>query len=451
MVRGQPGTGKSLLGAGFLAEDPTNALYVSFEESADALRANAGSVGIDLSDVTILDLSPESDAFVGGASYDLFADDVDGVDVTESVVEAVDEHDPDRVFVDPLTHLREFAPDDYRFRTEVAGFMRYLKEHGATVLFSTQPSAAGGDDDLQFIADGALTLSRDGRRRTLAVEKFRGSDFDGGEHTLRITGDGISVYPVLVPKAHSRTFENEILPMGVEEFDELLGGGLNRGTVTIVAGPSGVGKTTTAAQFAAAAAERGERAAMYLFEEAESVLRHRTSAVGIPLPEMAAAGHLHVSEVEPLEASPDEFAATVREEVEEEGASVVVLDGISGYRLSMLGEPDRLVRELHALCRYLRNMGVTVILIDEVDSVTGDFNVTSERTSYLADNIVFLRYFEAEGEIRKAAGVLKKRAGDFERTLREFIITTDGITLGAPLTGMRGVLTGTPNYDESDL
>jgi circadian clock protein KaiC len=451
MLRGPPGAGKSLLGGQFLAADPENSLYITFEESASALRTNAATLGIDLSSAAMLDLSPASEAFVEGGAYDLFApDELEGGEVTEAIVSAVKEHEPERVFIDPLSYLRHFAPDDYRFRTEVSGFMRYLKERGATVLFATQPVEGTNDDDLQFLADGSISLSRDGRWRTLSVEKFRGSGFESGSHTLRITGDGVSVYPSLVPSAHSQPFDAETLGVGVPEFDDLLGGGIERGTVTIIAGPSGVGKSTTGTQFAAQAAERGERAALYLFEESGAVFRHRSEAVGIPVGELESEGSLQISEIEPLERSPDEFAAAVREEVEKRDTSVVMLDGISGYRLSMLGESERVVRELHALCRYLRNMGVTVVLVDETSSVTGNFEVTSERTSYLADNVLFLRYFEANGEIRKAAGVLKKRAGDFERTLREFRITEEGVTLGDPLTGMRGVLTGTPDWNGSE-
>jgi len=450
MVRGSPGAGKSLLGAQFLAEDPSESLYITFEESASALRANAGQLGLDITDATVLDLSPGSEEFTESGGHGLFEpDEFDGTEVTNSIVDAVDEHDPEQVFVDPLSRLRQFAPDDYQFRTEVAGFMRYLKEKGATVLFATQPSERGADEDLQYLADGAFTLSRTDRGRTLTVEKFRGSDFDSGHHTLRIESGGLRLFPVLRPEIHEQEFTAETLNVGVPELDELLGGGIERGTVTIMAGPSGVGKTTTATQFAAAAAQRGERAAIYLFEESKSVFRHRSETIGIPTGELTDSGALTVEAIEPLSRSPDEFADTVRTEVEERGANVVVLDGIAGYRLSLLGESEKVISQLHSLCRYCRNMGVTVVLVDEIGTITGEFEVTSERTSYLADNILFLRYFEANGEIRKAAGVLKKRAGDFERTLREFEITEDGIALGDPLTGMRGILTGTPDWNDT--
>jgi circadian clock protein KaiC len=453
MLRGPPGAGKTILGTHFLTADPeASALYVAFEESAADIRANAAALGIDLDAVTILDLSPTSEEFLETPSYDLFeASGEESSRVTREIRETVDRIDPDRVFVDPLTHLRKFAPDGTRFRTEVAGFMRYLGESGATVVFTTQPAAADGDDDLQFMADGTVTLDRTDHGRTLTVEKFRGSDYLSGAHAVRITDSGLRVFPQLTPRATETVdaFEAETLASGIPELDALFGGGIERGTVTIVAGPSGVGKTTTGAQFLHSAVDGGDRAAIYLFEESLGVFTHRSDAVGIPVSEMRAAGSLRVEEVEPLTLAPAEFAQRVRTEVEERGAEVVMIDGVAGYGVSIRGESGDLRRELHALCRYLRAQGVTVLLTDEVDNVTGEVQVTSERTSYLADNIAFIRYFEARGEIRKAIGVLKKRTGDFERTLREFRITTEGIVLGDPLSDMRGVLTGTPDFREA--
>jgi circadian clock protein KaiC len=230
---------------------------------------------------------------------------------------------------------------------------------------------------------------------------------------------------------------------GIAEVDELLNGGIERGTVSIVSGPTGVGKTTLSTQFMKEAADRGERSVIYLFEESRGTFLKRSRAVNIPVDEMIEKGTLQVTEVEALELSPQEFSRMVREEVEEEDTRIVMIDGTEGYQLSLRGEGD-IVRELHALCRYLKNMGVTVILVEEVASITGDFKATSRNISYIADNIVFLRYLELEGELRKAIGVLKKRFGGFESSLRSFAIDADGIEVGDTLSDLRGILTGTP-------
>jgi len=451
MLRGGPGSGKTILGEHFLtANEDDDSLFVSLEESAANLRANARGVGIDLDAVHVLDYSPDADAFAEDGAYDVFAPGDRGQSLSEGIKDAVDEHDPDRVFVDPLTRLRQFAPDDTRFYEEVGSFTSYVRNRGATMLFTTQPTTANPDEDLEFLSDGSIELGDAPKGRTVTVKKLRGSSFQSGAHTVRITDEGFHVYPKLVPTVQTRAFDDAMQSTGVASFDEMLGGGITPGTVTVVSGSSGVGKSTTATQLAVAAADRGERAVSYLFEEGTDTFVHRSGSVGMPVERLREEGALKLREVEALTVSPDEFAAEVRAEVEERDASVVVLDGISGYRMSLRGEADDLVRELHALCRYLRGMGVTTVLLDDVPQVTGDFEPTSERISYLADNIVFLRYLEYRGEIRKAAGVLKKRSSDFERTLREFAIGEDGVRFGEPLTDLRGILTGTPEWPEKD-
>lgn len=452
MIRGPPGTGKTILGLQFLTADPDDrSLCVNFEETTENIEQNAETLGIDVSGVEFLDLSPDSDVFTETQSYDVFApDEVESESVTERIVEAVDRHDPDRVFVDPVTQLRHFSPDDYQFRKEVASFMSYLRERGATVLFSTQPTEEDPDDDLQFICDGTISMSRAEKGRVIEVPKFRGSDFQSGQHTVDIGAGGISVYPMLEPEQHRTEFDAESLSSGIDGLDTMLHGGIERGAVTVISGSSGVGKTTTGTAFMNEAAKREQRSVIYLFEETMETFTHRSEAIGIPVREMRDAGNLRVEEMEPLQVSADEFAAKVRKQVEEAGTEMVMIDGLSGYRLSIRGDEEQLVRELHSLCRYCKNMGVTVILTDAVEGVTGEFEPTSARISYLADNIMFLRYLELDGELHKATGVLKKRASDFERGLREFRITDDGIDVGEPLTDLRGVLTGTPQFTDGE-
>jgi circadian clock protein KaiC len=450
MVRGQPGTGKTILGLHFLTaglEKGDVCLYINLEESVEDIRANAATLGFDLEGVAFLDLSPEADIFTSSQQYDIFApDEVEGPDVTERISERVQSVAPDRVFVDPLTQLRHLAPDDYQFRKQINAFMRFVKTQNATVLFTSQATATTPDDDLQFISDGTIELKREERGRTLAVPKFRGSGTESGRHSVKITDDGMSVYPALMPNDYSREFTSGTISSGVPEIDELLHGGLERGTVTIISGPTGVGKTTLGSQFMKEAAGRGERSVIYMFEENTDTFLDRAKSVNIPAHEMIERGTLSVEEIEPLDKSPAEFASVVRDEVEQQDAKIVMLDGIDGYRLSLQGGEGNLERELNSLSRYLKNMGVTVVLVDTVDAITSDFQPTNGGVSYLADNIVFLRYLEIGGELRKAIGILKKRTSNFERVLREFEITQHGIKVGEPLSGLRGILSGSPEF-----
>ena len=448
-IRGGSGTGKTILGYHFLAagaDDEGTAVYFAFEETAKDITANARSLGFDLDDVVIVDLSPSATEFMEDSAYTVFGPgEVEGNEIVTRISDAVEDHEPDRVFIDPLTLLRHITPDEFQFKRTAASLMSYMKERGVTTLFTTQSTAEQTDEDLQYLADGSITLRRTGNGRELEVEKFRGSDFRGGTHGIRIDGGrGLSVFPSLLPGDHAQSFDYETLSSEIDRLDDLLGGGIERGSITLISGPSGVGKSTTGTAFARAAARRGEGAAVYLFEESRDSFVHRSDAIGLDVSALRETGGLEVNPVEPLAVSADEFAHRVRTAVEERDVRFVMLDGTAGYRLALQDPDSELRAELHALCRYLRNMGVTVLVTDEVASVTGTFQASDSQVSYLADNVVFLRYIEVDGEIRKAIGVLKKRFGSFESTLRSFHVDSDGIHVGETLSDLRGILTGTP-------
>ncbi|CAN5872116.1 ATPase domain-containing protein [soil metagenome] len=452
LVRGGPGTGKTTLGLHFLeagVDNGESTLLITLESNEAQLRADAAAQGLDMTGIEVLDLSPSREFFAQSQTYDIFSPaDVERDPTTQKIVQAIGQLKPTRVFVDAMTTLRYLSTDAYQFRQQALSFLRYLVERGATVLMSSEPTTSVPDDDLCYMSDGILDLEVSPRhgtlRRSLSVRKLRGSDFAGGRHAIRLTDEGMILYPILVPGSHQREFTVEQVSSGLPELDELLGGGIERGTITILSGPSGVGKTTLGMHFMKEAATRGERSVIYAFEEHSATLLERCDAISIPVREMIAEGNLSVVEVEPLRFSPAEFALMVRGEVEERGTRVVMIDGISGYRLTLEG--DDLVFQLHALGRYLTNMGVTVIFVNELHGITGDFHATDNGISYLCDNLVFMRYIEIDGELRKAIGVLKKRLGDFGPTLRQFRITGSGIHVGKPLAGLRGLLTGTPEW-----
>mgnify|MGYP000170990431 FL=1 len=450
LLRGEPGTGKTILGLHYLTTGTTadeTSLFINLEETTADIKQNAASLGFDLEDIHFLDLSPKSDFFAGDQGYDIFeSSEVERDPMVEEIADRVSELQPDRVFVDPISQLRYLSTDEYQFRKQALSFMRLLSEQGATVLFTTQATEDAPDDDLQFMSDGTIELGHASTGRSINVPKFRGSETESGDHGMEITNRGLEVYPELTPGEYDQEFVAESISSGVPEVDELLNGGIARGTVTVMSGPTGVGKTTTGTQFMKEAAGRGEHSVMYLFEESESTFMQRSEAVNIPVAKMRERGTLTVEEVEPLQVSPQEFAQKVRHQVEQEGADIVMIDGIAGYKLGLQGDEDELVTHLHAVNRYLKNMGVTVILIDEVANITGEFQATNVGISYLADNIVFFRHLEIRGEMRKVIGVLKMRTSEFERTLREFEITEHGITVGEPLTQLRGILSGTPEW-----
>jgi circadian clock protein KaiC len=451
LVRGGPGTGKTTLGLHFLtagraAKDKP--LFITLGETEEQVRRNGEMLGFKLDRIAFLDLSPSSTFFTEVQSYDIFSPaEVERKPITQIILEQVKTLKPQRVFLDAVTQFRYLAADAFQFRRQVLSFLRFLVEQGATVLFTSEGSGDAPDDDLQFMSDGVIHLNFSGEGRTLGVSKFRGSDFHSGKHAMKLGEAGMEVFPRLLPETYQRDFVAEPLPSGLPELDELLHGGLERGTISIISGPTGVGKTTLGLQFLKEAAGRGERSVVYTFEEGVETILHRAEAVHIPARTMVARGTLSVVQVEPLQLTPDEFAHLVRHEVEEQEARIIMLDSTAGYRLS-LGGGD-LVTHLHALCKYLQNMGVAALLVSEIEYITGEFRATEVGVSYLADNIVFLRYLEVHGELRRAIGVLKKRLSNFEKTLREIEITRYGIKVGKPLTELRGILRGTPEWDGS--
>lgn len=448
LVRGGPGTGKTMLGLHFLAAGAARGertLFISLEEPEQQLREDALAIGMDLQGVEFLDLSPQPEFFTEGKLYDIFTPaEVEREPTTRKIIERVEALRPERVFLDAVTQFRYLCSDDFQFHQQVLSFIRFLRDKGVTLVMTSEGSAIAPDDDLQFLCDGVLHLDFAAEVRSLRVAKFRSADFRGGTHSLRLTEHGMQVYPRLVPEYHGRQFVPESVSAGVPELDRLLHGGLERGTVTVITGPSGVGKTTLGLCFMKAAAGRGERSVVYSFEEDIGTMLRRSEAINIPVGAMIERDTLSVVQVEPLRYTPDEFCSLVRQEVEERHASIVMLDSVSGYRLCMQGED--LVRQIHALGSYLRNMGVTGILVNETESITGVFRVTEIGVSYVTDNIVFLHYIEIDGELRRAIGVLKKRMSGFESAMREFRISSHGLTVGEPLKGLRGLLTGEPEW-----
>lgn len=448
VITGGPGTGKTILALQFLSESEDRGLYIGFEEQERELRENAEALGIDLSNVVVEDLSANSDRFFNEDAYTLFPnEEVEGAELREKIASAIENNDFDRLVIDPLSELRSLLPDDFQFRRNISSLFNELNNRNITTICTAQPSDQPADIDLQFLGNTTIEVTRSTDRRTIEVTKYRGSETASGLHTFRIhAGSGGQVYPKLVPDEHFRETTRDQFPSDIDKLDVLLKGGLERASVTIISGPSGVGKTTTGTHFLQAAARREEQALVYLFEELRSDYIYRSSKLGVGIEGLVDQGTLEIEEVESLTQSPDEFAHRVRIAVEERGVGFVMIDGISGYRLGLRGDDSQegLTRELHALCRYLKRMGVTVILIEEVGEITGEFAATNQQISYLADNLLFLRYLEMDGDIEKAIGVLKKRFGDFEHSLRELSIDEDGLHVGNRLSGYQGLLTGTP-------
>lgn len=450
LVLGEPGTGKTLLGMSFLETGLTNdenVLFIHSEESKTDILVNGESVGIDLSDADFLDLGPESAFFSKEQSYELVNPrDIASEEVIQEVRETIEELDPDRVLFDPIMQLKALEPSENQYRKRLVSFMRFLRGRGTTVL-ATQTPGTSSDNSIKSLSDGVIELERSGTGRRITVHKHRGIGQREGSHALEIRGHGLEVYPALEPRGYETEFDPAQFSSGIDGFDTLLGGGIERGTVTILTGPTGVGKTTFATNFLQAAAEDGKPATMYQFEEAVDKLTHRAETFGIPITELETTETLFIDDIEPLSLSREEFAQQVKQQVEDRGTELVIIDGTEGYQLSLHGERDDLVHSLHTLTRYLTNVGVTVLLIDQSAQSSGMIQPTSQNFSYLADNVIALNYIERRGEKERVAGVLKKRVGDHEETVRPYTIESDGIHIREPTSAIDGFLFGQPTHN----
>jgi circadian clock protein KaiC len=457
LVDGDPGAGKTTLATQYLLEGARlgeSSLYITLSETTEELTAGAASHGWNLDGVTVVELVTEEAELDAEAQITMYhPSEVELHATTRRVLEAVERANPARVVFDSLSEMRLLAQHSLRYRRQILALKQFFIGRRCTVLLLDDKTSEGSDLQLQSIAHGVITLEHlaplyGGARRRLRVVKLRGADYRGGFHDFTIRRGGLTVFPRLVAAEHHAEFEPSAVTSGVQELDDLLGGGPTRGTSTLVIGPAGSGKSTIALHYAVAAAERGEQAVVFTFDESIATLAVRARLLGIPLQEVRESGALRIQQIDPAEMSPGEFGYLVRCAVEQEGVRLIVIDSLNGY-LNAMPEERFLTAQLHELLTYLGQQGVTTIMVIAQHGLVGSRAESPVDTSYLADSVILLRYFEDRGRVRKAISVVKKRSGPHEENIRELWFDAGGIHLGEPLTGLRGILTGVPT-PESD-
>ena len=452
LVEGTPGTGKTTLGLGFLlsgAKQGEKGLYVTLAETKVELLAVAESHGWSLDPIDLVEMVPADGLGEDQEQTLLHPSEVELGETIREIMAKVDEIKPTRVVIDSLSELRLLAQTPVRYRRQILALKHFFASRQCTVLMLDDKSASGSDLQLQSIAHGVIileqTLSGFGaQRRRVHIVKMRGIRFRGGYHDFEIEPGGLCVYPRLVAAEHGNSYDDTPVSTGSRHLDELLGGGLFPGTATLLSGPAGVGKTTTTVQAMVAGLKRGEPASYFLFDERLPTLLKRSASLGMGLEPFIESGLLDIRGIDPAELSPGEFAGAVRDAVEQHGSRIVVIDSLNAYLQSMPNE-QFLVLQMHELLSYLGQKGVMTILILGQHGITGDIRSDVD-ISYLADTVMQLRYFEAHGEVRQAISVIKTRTARHERTIREFQITDQGLTVGEALRDFQGVLTGVPTF-----
>ena len=455
LIEGVPGSGKTTLSLQFLQEGVRlgeAVLYITLSETREELEEVAASHGWSLDGITIRELIPSESALHPEEQYTMFHPaDVELSETTKTILADVERIRPARVVFDSLSELRLLAGNPLRYRRQILALKQFFAGRQCTVMLLDDLTSSDRDLQVQSIAHGVVLLEQlnpeyGAERRRLRVIKFRGVRFRGGFHDYNILPGGLQVFPRLVAAEHRQRQEPRRLSSGLAALDSLLGGGIEQGTSTLIVGPPGTGKSTLSAQFAVAAAERGQHAAIFIFDESQNTLLSRTAGLGIDLAAHVASGHIMVQQIDPAELSPGEFIHAVRQAVTKHEATVVVIDSLNGYLAAM---PDErfLVIQLHELLSYLGQNGVATIMVGAHQGLIGMQMHAPVDASYLADAVVLLRYFEDRGSIRQAISVIKKRGGEHERAIRDFSIKQGRLHVGAPLQGFRGVLSGIPTIE----
>ena len=457
LVEGVPGSGKTTLALQYLragVEAGEAVLYVTLSETEEELHSIAESHGWQLKGIEIRELAPAEGALDPDEQNTMFhPSELELAATTRPILDHIERLKPARVVFDSLSELRLLAGHPFRYRRQILALKRFLATRDCTVILLDDLTAIERDLQVQSIAHGVILLDQlnpdfGAERRRLRVVKYRGVKFRGGYHDYVINRGGIEVFPRLVAAEHRQASTHSKLPSDIPELDSLLGGGLEQGTSTLIVGAAGTGKSTLAAQFATAAACRGQHAALFVFDESPATLITRCTQLEVDLGSVLEKGTVSLQQVDPAELTPGELTQAIRSAVEQRDAKVVVVDSLNGF-LNAMPEERHLTLHLHELLMYLGQKGVATILVAAHQGLVGNQMVTPVDASYLADAVILLRYFEDRGEVRQAVSVMKKRGSKHERTLREFRLDGGRISVGGILREFRGVLTGVPFYEGS--
>jgi circadian clock protein KaiC len=458
LIEGVPGSGKTTLALQFLLEGAAreeSTLYITLSESIEELRSVAVSHRWSLDNINVRELSPAVEALRPDDEYTMFhPSEVELGETTRSILDEVERIQPQRVVFDSLSELRLLAGNPLRYRRQILALKQFFSGRNCTVLMLDDMTSTDHDLQVQSIAHGVISLEQLNpdygiERRRLRVVKYRGVQFRGGYHDYVIRRGGLRVFPRLIASESRNIRMSERLGSGIYELDHLLGGGIECGTSTLITGAAGTGKSSMTAQFVHSAAQRGEKALMIIFDESTSTLLSRTAELSIGLQEFVDSGHVVITQVDPAELSPGEMVHEIRQAVEHNGISIVVIDSLNGYLNAMPGE-HYLIIHLHELLTYLGQRGVATLLVSAHHGLIGNNMSAPIDVSYLADAVILMRYFEAKGEVRQAISVVKKRGGAHERSIREFKMAQGRIHVGEPLKDFRGILTGVPVFEGAD-
>lgn len=452
LIEGEPGVGKTTLGVQFAmqgAAEGERVLYVLMSETESETFEIAKSHGWSLDGIEMVFQGHGEFLHHAAAQTMLHPAEVELPEATRPIVERIESFKPERLVLDSLSEFRLLAHDERYFRRQLLALKEYLAHRGCTTLMLDARGKSSPDVHVHSIASGLVEMEQlapkfGPTRRSLQIRKVRGMRYVSGYHDYVINTGGICVFPRLVAAEHRGSYQTGFVSSGNDALDQLVGGGLDKGTSTVLLGPAGVGKSNISLQYVTAAAARGEKSAIYAFDERVQTILLRAEGIGIHLAQHMETDTVKIVQIDPAELTPGEFSQMVRQDARQ-GRKIIVVDSLSGYFQSM-PEEHFLLLHLHELLSYLNQQGVVTILVVAQHGIVGTQMQPPIDVSYMADTVLLLRYFEHAGEIRKAISVFKRRSGPHEHAVRELRINADGLVIGEPLRDFQGILTGVPNF-----
>jgi circadian clock protein KaiC len=453
LVEGKPGTGKTTLALQFLLDGVRRherVLYVTLSETAEELHQVANSHGWQLDDEMLFELVPPEAALEPDHEQTLLhPSEVELVETTRQIFDRVDRVRPTRVVFDSMSEMRLLARNSLVYRRQVLSLKHFFSQRRCTTLLLDDQTSAAHDLQLHSIAHAVILLEQPPReygieRRRLRVGKMRGVSFRGGYHDFIIETGGLRVFPRLLATKERSEIPKLEMSSGIPELDALLGGGLVRGTSTLLIGPAGSGKSSLATHYAVAAVEQRGRALILSFDEGLGTFLTRCAGLKLPVWRYIDSGQIAFKRIDPAELAPGAFAHAIRQAVEHDNVNFVVIDSLNGY-LNAMPEEQFLIMQMHELLSYLNHRGVLTILVLAQHGIVDRMRSPID-LSYLSDTVLMLRYFESGGAFKQAVSVVKKRSGAHERAIREFRIGPSGLHVGPPLSEFHGIFTGTPQF-----
>ncbi|MDR5806455.1 ATPase domain-containing protein [Caballeronia sp. LZ001] len=450
LIEGAPGTGKTTIAIRYLLNGlgkKKRCLYVTLSESVEELITAASTHGWNLDGIELFELIPD-EAHAERQQTVLFPAEVEFGKTISRLMERIEQVNPDRLVIDSIAEVRMLAQDPLQFRLQLLTLKRFLQGRKITTLL-LDDLAEDDQGDLHNFVHGVVSLrsfERDygAARRRMRISKMRGVDIMSGWHDYALATGEVLVFPSLIAEEHESDVQGPPLTSVFISLNDMLPQGLDRGTTTMLIGPSGAAKSTIALSYVLSAVADGEATSLFSFDETYETFLRRSKSINLDPEKAIQEERFFWHRINPSRISPGEFVWQVRRDVEDRNVRVVVIDSVNSY-LNTMPEEQSLILHLHELLSYLNKRGIVTILVLAQQGVVGDVENPID-LSFLSDTVILCRFFEAAGRLRRAISIIKRRTGAHDMAIHEYQLSSDGLEIGPALEALNAIFTGAPTY-----